>query len=226
MRDRASARWCRAPSDDGYAAFSKAKKQATCVGEGGDGGAYDAAPLGDEETMTRDTLQRFDGLQHFVCVAFDLDLAPLPAQDAGGVDEKRAALNPDHLFAVHVLQLDHIEEFADSLYFIGQKLKRKSLHLFEALERLHAVARDAEQHGVGAFERIVLVAEILSLQRATSGFFLRIDIEDDILAFEVREANGLIAGGGELEIGHGFADGDCAHYFFLHAARRRGADCP
>src|SRR3569833_3237239 len=120
MRDRASARWCRAPSVDGYAAFSYATLQATCVGEGGDGGAYDAAPLGDEETMTRDTLQRFDGLQRFVCVAFDLDLAPLPAQDAGGVEEKRAALNPVHLFAVLVLRLDHIEEKTNSLFFIGQ----------------------------------------------------------------------------------------------------------
>src|SRR3569832_1908337 len=120
MRDRASARWCRAPSDAGYAAFSYTTKQATCVGEGGDGGAYDAAPLGDEETMTRDTLQRFDGLQHFVCVAFDLDLAPLPAQDAGGVDEKQTTHNPKHHKAKQVLRLDHIEEFADSLFFIGQ----------------------------------------------------------------------------------------------------------
>src|SRR3569832_3023570 len=125
MRDRASARWCRAPSDAGYAAFSYTTKQASCVGEGGDGGAYDAAPLGDEETMTRDTLQRFDGLQHFVCVAFALALAPLPAQDAGGVDEKRAALNPEHLIAVHVLRHDNIEEFADTLNNIGQKLKKK-----------------------------------------------------------------------------------------------------
>src|SRR3569832_1883636 len=150
MRDRASARWCRAPSDDGYAAFSKAKKQATCVGEGGDGGAYDAAPLGDEETMTRDTLQRFDGLQHFVCVAFDLDLAPLPAQDAGGVDEKRAALNPDHLFAVHVLRLDHIEEFADSLFLGGRGRGGGGRRRGGAGGRRRAGARGAGRRGGGA----------------------------------------------------------------------------
>ena len=127
-------------------------------------------------------LDGLDGLQHFFDVAGDRQAAPLGAQHAGAVDQEGAALDALHLLAVHDLVLDDAEHVAELLFGVGDQLERQLEVLLEAVVRRHVVARDAEQHGAGLDEFLVVIAELHRLGGATGRIVLRVEVQDDDLA--------------------------------------------
>src|SRR5450432_993281 len=127
-------------------------------------------------------LDRLDGLQHFLDVAGDREAAPLGAQDAAAVDQEGAALDALDLLAVHDLVLDHAEHVAELFFGVGDQLERQLEVLLEAIVRRHVVARDAEQHGAGLDEILVVVAKLHRFGGAARRVVLRVEVEDDDLA--------------------------------------------
>ncbi|MCY1466526.1 hypothetical protein D9M71_848580 [compost metagenome] len=71
---------------------------------------------------------------------------------------------------------------------------------------LHAVAGDAEDHGVGFLEGRILVAETLAFDGAARGAVLRIEVQHDLLALQRGKLHLLAAGGLGLEVADGLVD--------------------
>src|SRR5438046_9097151 len=88
--------------------------------------------------------QRVYGRQDFLGVARHFDPSPFLYKSAIAVDQKCRSLDSPDLSAIHVLHLDHAELLAELLVLVGDELEGE-LHLgLEALVRLHAVARNAD----------------------------------------------------------------------------------
>src|SRR5690348_2303769 len=111
-------------------------------------------------------------------MAGNLDVAPLLLQTAGAVYQERAALHPEILSAVQGFLPDHIEQLAHLLLGVGEQRKRKRFLRREAVVRGDAVARDADDGGVGLAERRGEIAEVLRLARAAGGHVARIEVDD------------------------------------------------
>lgn len=93
----------------------------------------------------------------------DLDSPPFPPQRPLLIQYKRAALYAANLLAIHVFQLDDVEQLADSFVGVAQKLERE-IHLhFEILMRFDTVARDAHDVAVELGEFGISIAELLAL---------------------------------------------------------------
>ncbi|MNI83777.1 hypothetical protein D3C73_1406190 [compost metagenome] len=75
--------------------------------------------------------------------------------------------------------------------------------------RLDAVSRYTEHHGVGRFERCVLVAEALAFGGAAWGAVLGVEVHHYLTALELGQADGLVAGGLGLEVGDGLVECYC-----------------
>ena len=84
---------------------------------------------------------------------------------------------------------------------------------FEAFMGLDAVAGDTQHYGVGAFEFVVEVAKILTLQGTARGIVLGIEVQHHVFTLEFGEADGLSARGGKLEVGNGFVNCNFTHVF-------------
>ena len=127
-------------------------------------------------------LQALDGFQDFVDVAGYLDAAPFGAHHALGVDEEGAALDALDLLAVHDLVLHHAEHVAELLFGVGDQLERQFERLLELFVAGHVVARDAEDHGAGLQEVLVLVAELHGFGGAAGGVVLGVEVQHHGLA--------------------------------------------
>src|SRR4051812_48148165 len=88
--------------------------------------------------------ERLRCFKYFLRVARNFHLAPLAPQDAGGIQQKRAALDAQVLLTVETLLLDDIEELAGFFFRIRKERKRKALLFYELVVRFHAVARYAD----------------------------------------------------------------------------------
>src|SRR5258706_4542825 len=137
--------------------------------------------------------QRFHELESLLYVAGHFHAAPLARKLATRIEGERAALDAAHLAAVHVLHLDDAEELARRFFGVGQELERKLHFRLEALVRLHAVARHAEDRAFRLVELRIEVAEILALGGAARGVVLGVEVDDDRMAallgkLEVRAA--------------------------------------
>ena len=75
----------------------------------------------------------------------------------------------------------------------------------ELLVTPRVVRRHAEHHRPGPLQGRVFVAEVAGLPRATRGVVLRVEVEDDALAEEPRERDGVAMLVGELEVRGAFA---------------------
>src|SRR5262249_42756761 len=146
----------------------------------------------------------FNKVEHLLCVAWNLDSAPLAPDDAVAVDDEGAALDAAHLPAVHVLHLHDAELRAHLLALVGEQVEGK-LHLgFEVLVRLQGVARHAEYRGSGLHEPGVEVPELRSFDRAARGVVPGIEVENHQSGFRRREPEVVSAGGGKCEVAYCF----------------------
>ena len=84
---------------------------------------------------------------------------------------------------------------------VREQLEREAHLALEALVRLQAVARYAVDVAAELLELRVEIAELLTLGGAARGVVFRVEVQDEGRAFGAGEAEGLAAGGGQLEIG-------------------------
>src|SRR5579871_742682 len=150
------------------------------------------------------------GGENLVGVSRDLDLAPLGAQHAAGVDQERAALNAHVLAAVHALFLVDLEQLADRAIGVGQQFERKPILRLELFVRGDAVRRDADDGHLCPAELGVQVPEGLALLRAAGRVVLRVEVQHQLRAGRVLEAP-LAGGRRRLEIRDLLADCDFRH---------------
>src|ERR1700689_4437134 len=94
-------------------------------------------------------LRRFEDRER---VAVHFQLAPLIPQYSLRIEQKAAALDSDHLAAVHALFADHVELIAHPAIGVGQQRERQRQLLAEFLVGRQAVARDADDRETGALE--------------------------------------------------------------------------
>src|SRR5690606_27789367 len=85
---------------------------------------------------------------------------------------------------------------------VRQQPEGKAFLLAELLVGAQAVAGDAEDDGIAAAEAADGVAECAALHRAARGVVLRIEVQDDVLAAAIRQADAVTAGSGQFEIGN------------------------
>jgi hypothetical protein len=64
------------------------------------------------------------------------DLAPFAGQAAFLVDQKGAALDTQHLYAVHVFGFNHVEQAAQAFVSIRDQFERQAELGFEVFVRL------------------------------------------------------------------------------------------
>jgi len=79
------------------------------------------------------------------------------------VEDKGAALDAAHLFAIHILQLDHFEQGAHRLIDIGKQCEGQGELGLKVFMRLDAVARDADYFTVCILESRIQITELLRL---------------------------------------------------------------
>jgi hypothetical protein len=145
-------------------------------------------------------LQGLQGSQYLGCMAVGLDAAPLSSESSVAVDEEGAAFDTLDLFAVHILQLDDIEQAASSFIGIAEQFERQAQPGFEALVRLDAVARYAPDAAAGLEKLGMQIAELLRLGRAAGCAVLGVEVDHQRLAALRGEAEGSAPGGGQRKI--------------------------
>src|SRR5690554_8201703 len=141
-------------------------------------------------------MQRLGRLQHLLGVARHLDAAPLPGEPTLGVDQEGAALYPQMLLAVHLLELDDVEDPAHRFVLVGDQLEVEGLLGLEVLLGADAVPGDAEDHGVGGLEVRLAVTEVAPLGGAPRSSGLWEEVDHHLPALEPGEGYGGIAAGG------------------------------
>src|SRR5690554_1563181 len=108
-------------------------------------------------------------VEHGLRVAGDPDPAPFGGQAVGRVDEEGAADHAQHLAAVHVLLVDHVERAAQCLVRVAYQREAEALLGAEVVVRLHRIARGAEHRRAELLELGQQRVEILPLGGATRG---------------------------------------------------------
>ena len=110
-------------------------------------------------------------------MAGDFHAAPA-LRDAGfGIDQERAALDPDVLAAVELLLLDHVERVAQRFVGIADQLEPEALLVAEVLVRARGVARDAEDVGAELAEFREQGGEVAPFGGAAGRVVLRIEVQ-------------------------------------------------
>src|ERR1019366_621954 len=110
--------------------------------------------------------QRLYRFEHRERVAVDLQLAPFVAQDAAGIEQECAALDADHLAAIHFLLADDVEQRARQTVGVRQQRKRAAHLRPEFLMRRDAVARDTDNIRTSALEARRQRGKLLALEGA------------------------------------------------------------
>src|SRR5262245_9383207 len=146
----------------------------------------------------------FNKVEHLLCVARNLDPAPLAPDDAVAIEDEGAALDAAYLLAVHVLHLHDAELIADFLILIRKELEGKAHLGLEALVRLDAVARDTVHGLAGLHELGMQIAKLGTLDRATGSAVLRIEVQDHTPGLDRREPELASARGGQREVPYRF----------------------
>src|ERR1700678_3910787 len=140
------------------------------------------------------TLQRFEYLGG---MALDLDLRPHLRHDAV-LDEERRPLDPERLFAVHVLLDDYSEGVANRGVDVGEELERHIIFGLEAGLGGHRVPAHPNDRHALLGKRTIQLAELDRFVRAARGVRPRVEIDDQRLLRKVAEANfrsGIVLGG-------------------------------
>jgi hypothetical protein len=101
----------------------------------------------------------------------------------------------------YIILLDDAEQVAHRFVGIGTQFKREGLFGLEVLVRFQAVARDAENDGIGGGKLVMQVAEILALRGTARCAVLGVEIDDHRFAGLGGEVEGRAAGGRQREVG-------------------------
>src|SRR5450759_392711 len=155
-------------------------------------------------TALAERLQRRRHLRRVPFRAHLLEDRPDPsirADDVGGASDAHILAAIERLLDPESVLLRHL------VVEVRQKRERKVVLLPELLVALDRVGGNAEDDGLPALEAREEVAELARLLRAAGGVVLWIEVEDDGLAAECRELQGLADVGGESEGWSELADG-------------------
>src|SRR2546426_8734129 len=146
-------------------------------------------------------------------------LLPVLADDAVGADPHRRADHALGLLAVHHLVAVGSPRRHDLAIGVGEQRERQPVLLRELRVRLARIRRDAEHHDARLLQILPEVAEPARLLGAAGRVVLGIEVDDDVLALEVGERDGLAARilQGELRRLASFRD---RHGMFLQAVGR------
>jgi hypothetical protein len=124
-------------------------------------------------------------------VAFGFDLFEDVDEALVGTDEVGGALDALDQLAVHVLGLDEVVAVDELEVGVGEEVVGQVVLIFEFLLVFDGVAGDAEDDDAGLLEFFEGVAEAAGLDGAAGGVGAGVEEEDDRLAFEVGEVDGL-----------------------------------
>src|ERR1700726_3473379 len=152
-------------------------------------------------------LTAVDGLQDLCGVPAGLDIPPFAhdrpvrSDQEGGARHAHVLASPELLLDPQPLRVDQAPlRIADQGY-AQRAFGDEPLVAFRRVRR-HAVDADP-----GSGERLVELGELLTLQRATGGVVLRIEVQHGATALEVRVADATTAAGLEVEIRESRPDG-------------------
>jgi hypothetical protein len=123
-------------------------------------------------------LRRLDLCQHFFGVAVGLHVLEDVGDFAVRADEECSSSNPHHLFAIHVLFLDHIKLFGNCFILIGKERVGQLVLLFELLLGRRGIGGNAEYGYAGPGEFGVCVAEPARFYRSTGCVGLGVEEQD------------------------------------------------
>src|SRR5882757_2368625 len=156
--------------------------------------------------------ERLRCFKNFLRVARNFHLAPLAPQDAGAIQQKRAALDAEILSTVQTLLLDDIEQLAGLLVAVREQREGELFLRDELVVRFHAVARNTDDVDACLAERAVQIPEILAFARAAARHVLRIEVDDQLAARRRLQRPGAVAVRGQREILDLAADFRSCHY--------------
>ncbi len=102
--------------------------------------------------------------------------------------------------AVQHLLVNHVEGLAPGFVGIGNEFEVERLLELEFAVRGQRIARDAEHDGAAFGEILLLVAKVLRLERTARRRVLRIEIHDDVFAFEIAQADLRVVADGAAQV--------------------------
>jgi hypothetical protein len=132
-----------------------------------------------------------------------IDLLPDLDDLAFGGDEEGVAGGELHLATGHDGDAVGIDDFVVG---VGEHLEVEGVLGAPGFVALDGIEADAEDDGVEGVVLIEVTLEVVGLDGATLGLVLGVEVEDDPLAFEVGEADGLVFLGGQSKVGSGSAN--------------------
>jgi len=132
-----------------------------------------------------------------------IDLLPDLDDLTVGRDEEGVAGGELHVAMGHDRNTIGVDHFVIG---VGEHLEVEGVFRAPGFVAFDSVEADAENDGVESVVLIEVALEVMGLDGAALGLVLGIEIENDPLAFEVREADGLVFLRGQGEVGRGSAN--------------------
>ncbi len=123
--------------------------------------------------------------QHFLSMAFGLDLLEDVLNLSVGADHECGPGDAHHFSPIHVLLAQDAEGDGDLLVGIGQQREGKIVLLRKFFLRTGRVGRDAKQRGAGFLNLFICVAEPASFDGSTGRVGPRVKEQDDRFAAQV-----------------------------------------
>lgn len=111
-----------------------------------------------------------------------LNFPKLTGQISLFVDDKSAALDAHHFFAVHIFFFDHIKQTTGLFTFIRQKLKTKTVFALKLIMGFHGVPRDSEHNRIRLFKLLEQLRELLAFQGAAGSVILGVKVQNHFSA--------------------------------------------
>jgi len=146
----------------------------------------------------------------------DLDLAPFAPELAVRIDKEGATLDAHELAPIKGFLLDDVKLAAEFLVRIREQVERQLLLGLEFLVRGETVPRGAEDNGLLAPELRVQVPEVLAFLCAAWRCVLGVEVQHNVLAAQVFEADLPVAGCVAGEIGDDAVQGRSAQRSLLY----------
>jgi hypothetical protein len=149
--------------------------------------------------------ERAGGREHLLGMAGDLDFAPDVADLTRAVDQEGRPLDPHVFLAVHALLGPDAVGLAHVRPFVRGEDHAEPVLRDELVVALHAVLRDAHDHGARRLEGGGMFGEGLRLGGAARGVVLGVEVENHRLRPERRQRHIAAAVAGQGEIGGGLS---------------------
>ena len=133
---------------------------------------------GHEGEFSGEGSKGFNEVKDFLCVSRSLDAAPFTAQYALTVNDKGAALNAAHQFAIQFFLFDDSKLCTQGFIGIGNQLERQVLFGLEVFMRFDAVTRNPGDDATGLEKFFMQVTELLRFGGASGRAVLGVKIKD------------------------------------------------